>query len=199
MNVSRARPALFIDRDGTIIADAHYPSSASQVRLLTGAASAIARANRADVPVVVVTNQSGIARGMITLTQYHDVRTRMETLLDASGARVEATYHCPHWPSVSGPCDCRKPGPGMYRQAATQLGLALDQSAYIGDRWRDVQPAQALGGIGILVPGAETPEADIESARTYLSDVIRIAESLDDAVSMALTFVGAAATSAVRV
>ena len=86
----------------------------------------------------------------------------------------------------------------MYRQAATQLGLALDQSAYIGDRWRDVQPAQEAGGLGILVPGAETPEADIESARTHLSDVIRIAESLDDAVHIALTFVGAAATAAVR-
>ena len=69
MNANRTRPALFIDRDGTIIADAHYPSSASQVRLLNGAASAIARANRADVPVVVVTNQSGIARGMITVAQ----------------------------------------------------------------------------------------------------------------------------------
>ena len=198
MNANRARPALFIDRDGTIIADAHYPSSASQVRLLNGAASAIARANRADVPVVVVTNQSGIARGMITVAQYHEVRTCMESLLAASGARVEATYHCPHWPSVSGPCDCRKPALGMYRQAATQLGLMLDHSAYIGDRWRDVQPAQETGGIGILVPGAETPEADIESARTYLSDVIRIAESLDDAVNIALTFVGAAAPPAVR-
>ena len=198
MSPGRARPALFIDRDGTIIADAHYPSSASQVRLLNGAASAIARANRADVPVVVVTNQSGLARGMITVAQYHDVRTRMESLLAASDARVEATYHCPHWPSVSGPCDCRKPGLGMYRQAASQLGLALHQSAYIGDRWRDVQPAQETGGIGILVPGAETPEVDIESARTYLSDVIRIAESLDDAVNIALTFVGAAAPPAVR-
>ena len=193
MTASNYRPALFVDRDGTIIADAHYPSHASQVRLLRGAAAAIARANAALVPVVVVTNQSGIGRGMISLTQYEDVRTRIDELLASAGARVDATYHCPHWPSLHGPCDCRKPGLGMYQRAAEDLDLALHASAYIGDRWRDVQPARDTGGIGILVPGAETPEGDLDTARVHLCDTIRIAESIDDAITIGLAFAIASA------
>lgn len=184
--VSQTRPALFIDRDGTIIADAHYPSLASQVRLLPGAASAIAHANRAGVLVIVVTNQSGIARGMITLAQYEGVRARMDTLLVTAGARVDATFHCPHWPDVSGPCDCRKPGLGMYRSASAQFAIDLPRSAYIGDRWRDVEPALATGGFGVLVPGTESSEADVEAARTNVSERVRIAASLGEAVDMSL-------------
>ncbi len=182
----RTRPALFIDRDGTIIADAHYPSLASQVRVLPGAASAIARANSAGVLVIVVTNQSGIARGMITLSQYESVRARMDALLVAAGARVDATFHCPHWPDENGPCDCRKPGLGMYRDASARFDIDLTRSAYIGDRWRDVQPAIATGGFGVLVPGVETSEADVEKARTLVSERVRIAASLGDAIAMSL-------------
>lgn len=189
------RAALFVDRDGTIIADAHYPSSASNVRLLHGAADAISCANRVDVPVVVVTNQSGIARGMISMTQYEAVRARTDALLADGDAHVEATYFCPHAPSVSGPCDCRKPGLGMYRQAADQLGLSLERSAYIGDRWRDVQPARDTGGFGVLVPGTDTPEDDLETARTFVSDTIRIASSLREAVQLALAHIRATAAS----
>ena len=176
----QARPALFIDRDGTIIADAHYPSLASQVRLIPGAAAAIAHANSTGVLVIVVTNQSGIARGMITLAQYESVRDRMNALLAAAGARVDATFHCPHWPDVDGACDCRKPGLGLYRDASAQFDIDLTRSAYIGDRWRDVQPAVATGGFGVLVPGVETSESDVEKARTHVSERLRIAASLGD-------------------
>ena len=187
----QARPALFIDRDGTIIADAHYPSLASQVRLIPGAAAAIAHANSTGVLVIVVTNQSGIARGMITLAQYESVRDRMNALLAAAGARVDATFHCPHWPDVDGACDCRKPGLGMYRDASAQFDIDLTRSAYIGDRWRDVQPAVATGGFGVLVPGVETSESDVEKARTHVSERLRIAASLGDAVEMSLDAVRA--------
>lgn len=187
----QARAALFIDRDGTIIADAHYPSLASQVRLIPGAAAAIARANSTGVLVIVVTNQSGIARGMITVAQYESVRVRMDALLVAAGAYVDATFHCPHWPDVQGPCDCRKPGLGMYRDAAAQFDIDLTRSAYIGDRWRDVQPALATGGFGVLVPGVETAETDVEQARIHVSARVRIAASLGDAVDMSLDAVRA--------
>lgn len=183
-------PALFIDRDGTIIADAHYLADASRVQLLPGAAAAVADANAAQVPVVVVTNQSGIARGLITIAQYEAVRDRTVTLLRAGGASVLATYHCPHWGYPKQPCECRKPGLGMYREAAATHQLDLAQSAYIGDRWRDVQPALATDGIGILVPGVETPAADVEEARSALSDRVFMADTLLEAVSIALAMIG---------
>ena len=183
-------PALFIDRDGTLIADAHYLADASRVQLLPGAAAAVANANAAQVPVVVVTNQSGIARGLITTSQYEAVRDRTNALLRAVGAAVLATYHCPHWGHPKELCECRKPGLGMYREAAAAYQLDLMRSAYIGDRWRDVQPALATGGIGILVPGIETPAADVEEARSALSARIFMAEHLLEAVSIALAMVG---------
>ena len=183
-------PALFIDRDGTLIADAHYLADASRVQLLQGAAAAVANANAAQVPVVVVTNQSGIARGLITTSQYEAVRDRTNALLRAGGAAVLATYHCPHWGHPKELCECRKPGLGMYREAAAAYQLDLMRSAYIGDRWRDVQPALATGGIGILVPGIETPAADVEEARSALSARIFMAEHLLEAVSIALAMVG---------
>ena len=183
-------PALFIDRDGTLIADAHYLADASRVQLLSGAAAAVANANAAQVPVVVVTNQSGIARGLITTSQYEAVRDRTNALLRAGGAAVLATYHCPHWGHPKELCECRKPGLGMYREAAAAYQLDLMRSAYIGDRWRDVQPALATGGIGILVPGIETPAADVEEARSALSARIFMAEHLLEAVSIALAMVG---------
>jgi len=183
-------PALFIDRDGTLIADAHYLADASRVQLLPGAAAAVANANAAQVPVVVVTNQSGIARGLITTSQYEAVRDRANALLRAGGAAVLATYHCPHWGHPKELCECRKPGLGMYREAAAAYQLDLMRSAYIGDRWRDVQPALATGGIGILVPGIETPAADVEEARSALSARIFMAEHILEAVSIALAMIG---------
>ena len=180
------RPALFLDRDGTVIGDAHYLADPAGVRLLPGAAAAVRRANERNVPVVIVTNQSGIGRGMITELQYEAVRERMAALLARHGATVAATYHCPHWPEIHGACDCRKPGLGMYRQAAAEMDLDLARSAYVGDRWRDVQPALETGGLGILIPGVETPEADLELARTNFSARLRIASDIGEAVDEAL-------------
>jgi histidinol-phosphate phosphatase family protein len=183
---TRAPGALFIDRDGTLIADAHYLSDASLVRLLPEAARAVQRANAASVPVIIVTNQSGIARGLITPAQYEATRDRTVALLAAEGAHITATYHCPHWEGVTGPCDCRKPGLGMYKQAARDHGLDLAQSAYIGDRWRDVQPAISTGGVGVLVPGIESPAQDVELARSSAEPRVFMADGLLEAVNIAL-------------
>lgn len=184
------RPALFIDRDGTLIADAHYLADPSGVRLLRDAVAAVRLANAAQVPVVIVTNQSGIARGLITNAQYEAVRDRTVSLLEAGGAHVLATYHCPHLAEVTGACDCRKPALGMYTRAASEHGLELARSAYIGDRWRDAQPALATGGLGILVPGVETPARDVDSARDCDASNIAVSSSLLDAVTLALTRLG---------
>jgi histidinol-phosphate phosphatase family protein len=153
-------PALFLDRDGTLIADVPYLADPTCVRLLPGAGALVREANTVGWPVVIVTNQSGIARRLISEAQYDAVAGRVVALLAAEGATVTATYHCPHEPSITGPCDCRKPATGMYRRAARELGLALDASVYVGDRWRDVAAAVETGSIGLLIPGVETSPDD---------------------------------------
>ena len=106
--MSRAgRPAVFLDRDGTIIEDVGYLGDPERMRLLPDAAEAIARLNRAGLLAVVVTNQSGIARGLFDEDAYEATRFRLDRLLADQGARLDAQYHCPHHPELSGPCECR--------------------------------------------------------------------------------------------
>ena len=151
------RPAVFLDRDGTIIEDTGYLGDPGRVRLLPGAAEAIGRLNRAGMPVVVVTNQSGIARGLLDEAAYQATRVELDRLLASRGARLDAQYHCPHHPEITGPCECRKPGLLLYRRAARDLDLDLGASWWVGDRPRDVEAARALGGRGILVRDAPGP------------------------------------------
>jgi histidinol-phosphate phosphatase family protein len=177
--VTPAPDAVFLDRDGTVMEDAHYIKSPSQVRLLRGAAAAIKKLNDAGVKVIVVTNQSGIARGYLTVEDYEKVRAQFEALLADEGARIDASYFCPHHPSATGPCDCRKPGTKMFVDAMRDWKIDAARAVYIGDRWRDVAAARTLGGRGILVPSAMTAaedrrladEAGIETAST-LGDAV---------------------------
>jgi D-glycero-D-manno-heptose 1,7-bisphosphate phosphatase len=160
--------AVFLDRDGTIIEDVAYLSEPEQVRLLPGAAAAIARLNLAGLLVIVATNQSGIARRLLTVEEYWIGERRVDELLAQHGARLDAHYFCPHLPEVTGPCECRKPGTLLYRQAADRFGIDLPRSWWVGDRMRDVLPANALGGRGILVlSGAGQAEAGNEKARMF--------------------------------
>ena len=162
--MTELRPALFLDRDGTINVDTVHVSLPENVRLIPGAAAAIARVNAAGIPVIVVSNQSGIGRGLFTVEEYEQVRVRIDELLEAAGAHVVATYYCPHSPDVPPSCECRKPGPAMYRQAAAEHGIELARSWYVGDRLRDIQPAKTFGGQGILVPRDTTPGVDVVAA-----------------------------------
>jgi D-glycero-D-manno-heptose 1,7-bisphosphate phosphatase len=153
-------PAVFLDRDGTLIEDTGYLRDPDAVRLLPGAAAAIRRLNGAGLPAIVVSNQSGIARGLLTLPQYQLTEQRLDELLAREGGRLEAHYVCPHLPEVNGPCECRKPGTLLYRQAAERFGIDLSQSWWVGDRLRDVLPAQTLGGRGIVVGRTEPGRAE---------------------------------------
>jgi D-glycero-D-manno-heptose 1,7-bisphosphate phosphatase len=173
------RRAAFVDRDGTIIEDVHYLARAEQVRLVPGAAAALRRLHAAGVPIVIVTNQSGIARGYFTEAEYQLVAAHVERVLRAAGVPVLASYHCPHHPSVGGPCDCRKPGALLYERAAREHALDLARSLYVGDRCRDVAPALRFGGMGILVPSADTPAEERERATRDAA----LAATLDEAVS----------------
>jgi D-glycero-D-manno-heptose 1,7-bisphosphate phosphatase len=164
----RRRRAVFLDRDGTIIEDAAYLRDPAQARLLPGAADAIGQLNRRGFLVIVVTNQSGIARGLLSRHDYQMTERRVDELLSPAGARLDAHYFCPHLPELTGPCDCRKPGVLLYRQAAEQFDINLSQSWWVGDRMRDVLPAEAFGGRGILVlTGAGEAEAQDEKASRF--------------------------------
>jgi len=165
---SHGRRAVFLDRDGTIIEDVAYLRDTEQVRLLPGAAKAIKRLNAGGFLAIVVTNQSGIARGLLSRNDYQLTERRVDELLAEDGARLDAHYFCPHLPELTGPCDCRKPGALLYRQAAEQFHIDLGRSWWVGDRMRDVLPANTLGGRGILVlSGAGQAEAGEEKARRF--------------------------------
>jgi D-glycero-D-manno-heptose 1,7-bisphosphate phosphatase len=160
---------VFVDRDGTIIEDPGYLAAPDGVRLIPGAAEGVAQLNAAGIPVVLVTNQSGIARGLYGWDQYRAVKTRLDTLLSRFGARIDATYVCPHHPSVTGPCTCRKPAPRLFTEAAEALRIDLARAVWIGDRMSDVEPALAFGGTGILVLTGEGPGHADAAERQHFS------------------------------
>jgi D-glycero-D-manno-heptose 1,7-bisphosphate phosphatase len=180
--VTASRPAVFLDRDGTIIHDAEYVGNPNDVRLLPGAAQAIARLNARGLPVIVVTNQSGIARGLLTQDDYEAVRRQLDELLAMEGARIDASYACPHHPDFTGPCECRKPATLLYRLAAAEHGIDLPRSTFVGDRWRDVAPALDLGGRAILISGPSTPADELPRARAEME----VVQSLEEAVDLLL-------------
>jgi D-glycero-D-manno-heptose 1,7-bisphosphate phosphatase len=121
------------------------------VELLPGAAEGLAALAAAGFAVVIITNQSGIARGYFDEAAYRAVQDRVEAELARRGAPVLASYHCPHHPDYTGPCDCRKPRDALFRLAAREHGLDLGASACVGDRLRDVEPARSVGAVAVLV------------------------------------------------
>lgn len=145
------RPAVFLDRDGTVVVERHYLRDPDAVELVPGAAGALRRLREAGYALVVVTNQSGIARGLYTEAEFRAVQDRIDALLAREGVRFDGVYHCPHHPDFTGRCECRKPGTGLHRRAARELGLDLARSVFVGDRLKDVRPADDLGGDAILV------------------------------------------------
>ncbi len=170
--------AVFLDRDGTIIEDAHYLSSPEQVRLIDGAAEAIARINSALIPVIVVTNQSGIARGYFTAGNHESVMQHLRGLLAERGAHIDASYYCPHSPEDG--CECRKPGTLLFRNAQRDHpAIELDHALYIGDRLRDIEPAITFGGEGVLVPAHDTPSDEIEEAASRAHVAPSLGTALD--------------------
>lgn len=173
------RRAVFLDRDGTIIEDVAYLGDKGQVRLLPDSATSIRRLNEGGFLTIVVTNQSGIARGLLSRHEYKLAERRVDELLASQGARLDAHYFCPHLPELTGPCDCRKPGVLLFRRAAEQFQIDFSQSWWVGDRVRDVLPADTLGGRGILVlTGAGPEEAGREQASRF-AQVRDLAEAVD--------------------
>ncbi|UCC48418.1 MAG: HAD family hydrolase [Gemmatimonadota bacterium] len=168
------RRAVFIDRDGTLIEERGDLGDPGGVELLPGVARAVRRLQDAGLLTVLVTNQSGIAKGLFSFEDFEAVQERLIELLAEEGVRLHKVYMCPHHPDVTGPCDCRKPGPGMYRRAAAELSVDLARSFYVGDRWRDVAVTEEVGGRFFLVrTGAAGQGAPPESDHVAdLSDAV---------------------------
>ena len=175
---ARTRRAALIDRDGTIIVDRHYLADPGAVELLPGAVEAIRMLASAGIPTVVCSNQSGIARGLVTLEQYRAVRLAVDAQLQAEGAHLLDSFVCPHHELFTGPCECRKPGTLLFRQAGALHAIDLSRSLFAGDKYRDVSPASAFGGQGFLIRSVDTPADDVEAAAR---DGVAVVESLLDA------------------
>jgi D-glycero-D-manno-heptose 1,7-bisphosphate phosphatase len=143
------RPAVFLDRDGTIAEEVGYLNHPSRFRMFPFAAAAVRRLHEGGLPVVIVTNQSGVRRGYFPESLVHTVNELMTQQLAAAGARIEAIYYCPHT-SADG-CNCRKPKTGMLVHAAREHSLDLRRSFVVGDRYRDVELANNAQARSILV------------------------------------------------
>jgi histidinol-phosphate phosphatase family protein len=165
------RPGLFLDRDGVINEECEYLHDPKDLVVLAGVPEAIAAINRRNIPVVVVTNQSGIGRGMYGADTYHGVNRAIEGLLALAGAHLDAWYFCPHLPDAD--CACRKPRPGMLRAAAKDLDLDLPGSVLVGDKVSDLEAARAVGARTVLVRtgyGREVEGALAAAGRLALAD-----------------------------
>jgi D-glycero-D-manno-heptose 1,7-bisphosphate phosphatase len=161
------RPALFVDRDGTLVREIGYLSSPEAIELLPGVARALRTAHEAGLPVIVISNQSGVGRGLFTLERVHAAMARLRERLRVEGVELDAIYFCPHRPEDQ--CRCRKPNPGILERAAEDQGLSLRDSVMVGDKRIDAETGQNAGGRGVLVRtgygGAEDAEPGVEAGR----------------------------------
>jgi D-glycero-D-manno-heptose 1,7-bisphosphate phosphatase len=151
-----ASSAVFLDRDGTLIEEVGYLDRVDRVELYPWTIDAVRAFNRAGLRVVLVSNQSGVARGFFTEAVVEDVHRHLASLLRAGGAHIDAYYYCPHHPDGKVPqyalaCECRKPQRGLVDRAVRELDVDPERSYVVGDRWLDVALARAVGAKGILV------------------------------------------------
>jgi D-glycero-D-manno-heptose 1,7-bisphosphate phosphatase len=148
--------AVFIDRDGTINVDVDFLSTPDQLQLIPRSAEAIRTLNEHGVPVIVITNQSGIARGLYTEEDLRKVHDALDGMLKLSGAKIDRYYYCPHHPSDGiapyvTQCLCRKPKPGMLHSAQKEFGFDLTRSFVVGDKRIDMEAGRAVGACSIQV------------------------------------------------
>jgi D-glycero-D-manno-heptose 1,7-bisphosphate phosphatase len=184
------RRAAFLDRDGTIAEEMGYVNHVDRLQIFPYAAEAIRQLNQAEIPVIVVTNQSGIARNIFPESLVHEVHKKMVSELAASGAWIDAIYFCPH--KSEDVCECRKPNPGMLERAAREHSLDLAASWVVGDRYADLEMAHAAGARGILVmTGYGRGEYELHRS-TWPRQPDLVTENLRDAVRQILRNGGAA-------
>jgi len=154
--MNKTRPAIFLDRDGTLSHEIGYVNHPSRFRLYPWSVDSVRAINRAGWLAVLVTNQAGVARGYFPEVVVHQVMGKLQEAMTAGGAHLDAAYVCMHHPTLGEPpyredCDCRKPRPGLLRRAESELGADLSRSWVVGDRRSDLQVAWSVGARGALV------------------------------------------------
>lgn len=186
------RVALFLDRDGVIVEEVHYLSDPAQLSLIPGSAEAISHLNRNGIPVIIVTNQSGIARGYYPPSRVDEIHGRLSSLLAVHGAHIDRYYYCPHHPTEGfgpylGSCECRKPRPGMLLKAAAELGLDLSRSYMVGDKLSDLEAGVNAGCRAILVRTGcgRVVSCSLNNAEELVN--IHVADDLFEAVMFCVT------------
>lgn len=196
----QARPALFLDRDGVIVEEVHFLSKVSDIRLVPGIAAMIARVNRAGFPVVVVTNQSGIARGRFGWPEFVAVQEEIDRRMEAAGARLDAVLACGYHRAGNAPLDLdhpwRKPGAAMLHEARDLLNLDLSRSYIVGDRISDVMAGLNAGIAGgwLVLTGYGSDHAEsVDRRRQQWAELgfeCRTVPSAVEAVEAFLTIAG---------
>jgi D-glycero-D-manno-heptose 1,7-bisphosphate phosphatase len=170
MSRTTAPAAVLFDRDGTLVVDVPYCADPDRVEPMPGARDALGAVRAAGLPVGVVTNQSGIGRGLLTEAQVQAVNARIETLLGP----FDGWFICPHTEEAG--CECRKPAPGLIKQAAAELGVRAGECVMIGDIGTDVRSAAAAGAAAILVPTGRTRVEEVAAAPVRAAS---LAEAVD--------------------
>jgi len=146
---------IVLDRDGTIVVDRHYLADPDGLELLPAAGAGLRRMSDMGFRLVLITNQSGIARGLFSLSTLAQIHERLRQMLEALGVRLAGIYFCPHGPAEG--CDCRKPQLGLMRQAAQELGFDMSRSIVIGDKVSDIEFGQRAGALTVLIGNPESP------------------------------------------
>jgi D-glycero-D-manno-heptose 1,7-bisphosphate phosphatase len=182
--VSGDTPAIFLDRDGVLVDETGYLTRVEELRLFPGAATAVRRLRQLGLPIVVITNQSAVARGMVSLEGLEEIHASLREQLGREGATLDGLYFCPHHPEAPlaqwrQDCSCRKPRPGLLQRAARELGLALDaRSVLVGDQHTDLECARQAGISSLLVRTGKGAETERTSA--LRGSVIGICDSIAD-------------------
>ena len=189
--MGKLRAAVFLDRDGTVNEEVGYLSDLERLRLLPGAAAAIRRLNEAGLLVVLVTNQSGVARGYFPESFVHETHELLTRMLAAEGARLDGIYYCPHHPKAGEPpyrrdCDCRKPSTGLLERAGRELSIELRSSFMVGDKWSDVELGHRAGCRSILVRTGFAADDAGNERPPHVSDPDLVAHDLSEAVDWVL-------------
>ena len=169
--------AVFLDRDGTLIEDVDYLSGFDQITLFPWTIDALRLISRAGFLTVVVTNQSAVARGIVTEDFIRETHAELNRRLERGGANIDAFYFCPHHPDASieryrGQCRCRKPEPGMLEDAARDLSIDLSRSWMVGDRWIDVSAGHAAAARSVLVRSGHAARVQETAAHGIRADAI---------------------------
>jgi D-glycero-D-manno-heptose 1,7-bisphosphate phosphatase len=188
------RPALFLDRDGVIVEDTHFLWRVEDIRMLSGAAEAVAQCNRLGIPVVLVSNQSGIARGLYDWQGFRAVQAALSTLLGRAGGHVDAVLACAHHADGRAPLnvadhDWRKPNPGMIVAAGQRMRLDLPRSWIVGDRASDLGAGRNAGLRGGVLVSTTNGDPERDRAKALAADnfIVEFAVSLADTVAMLLS------------